>query len=678
MTSNIAHAIVKVGICLFLIILSTGRVWMSVSTTEIALLTLAICFLLIASYGFLNTKKKMVTNLFVGMNYYLSIMFLLMTQPPEYPIGFLGTSMVVYLPVIFFLVFSNLVQVPVNKKMCIFLLLFGVTANVFFALKIADALDLILLAVLFLSTILFCAYSLSQKRSSFWKQHKRTLVLSLCGGLLPFLAIWIIPAATGLVKANSYTFCSVLFVLLIPISIMRIFVKNAMHRNDIMMLFSYKSFLVGGIENIVIMLFIGLLFIVTPISRTAIPPLLFTALLIKYVSQISLTARHEFFPQTIHQNHDPFQRELDLLNTNIEANIFYEDFLLLSRSLVSSVVSPEKTAFFLLIPVSASRKDEVRVFSKDEVTLSKKNIQHICDTKDKVFMMSIHHDTFASVQLYNEDSVLGFFVFSSSSFENQLSDSIVLEITMIGQTLSKILSAFLKSSYRKTSQEIVYDKNNEANKSRMISNAILRERKKYRNYLHDNILQDLLSVKMLAQVSTSEHPDLIVAIDQTIKEIRKLIFDAFPPTLYYLNMYQNLSLLMDEYNERSKNSLVTTGAPVFVLRCGEDFSVKREENIELIYRIIKELNDNAYIHSQAKLVVTEIAFSDSELIISVKDNGIGIPQSKLGTSSGRNATLGLVSLKYDIHSVGGTMTILPASDLVGTHVEILLPLEVIL
>ena len=236
---------------------------------------------------------------------------------------------------------------------------------------------------------------------------------------------------------------------------------------------------------------------------------------------------------------------------------------------------------------------------------------------------------------------------------------------------------FKKTSKIKFGHEIVYEKNCEANNSRMITNAILRERKKHRNYLHDNVLQNLLSIKMLSQVSTDDYPELIATIDQTIKEIRKLIFDAFPPTLYYLNMFQNLALLIDEYNERSNNLMVKTSAPVFALRCDEGFSVRREENIELIYRIIKELNDNAYIHSGAKLVVTEIAFSDSELIIAVKDNGVGISHSKLGGSAGKDATLGLVSLKHDIHSVGGTMKILSTSNLVGTHVEILLPLEVI-
>jgi len=70
-----------------------------------------------------------------------------------------------------------------------------------------------------------------------------------------------------------------------------------------------------------------------------------------------------------------------------------------------------------------------------------------------------------------------------------------------------------------------------------------------------------------------------------------------------------------------------------------------------IYRIAREAIINAYRHSGAKNIETEIEYRPSELRICVRDNGCGIDSQEL--ERGRNGHWGLRGMRERAASSGG-------------------------
>jgi signal transduction histidine kinase len=89
-----------------------------------------------------------------------------------------------------------------------------------------------------------------------------------------------------------------------------------------------------------------------------------------------------------------------------------------------------------------------------------------------------------------------------------------------------------------------------------------------------------------------------------------------------------------------------------------------------VYSIGREAIVNAYRHSRAKDIETEIEFRPAELRIAVRDNGCGIDPQKL--EWGQKGHWGLQGMRERAERIGARLRVLSSAAL-GTEVELCVP-----
>jgi two-component system NarL family sensor kinase len=84
-----------------------------------------------------------------------------------------------------------------------------------------------------------------------------------------------------------------------------------------------------------------------------------------------------------------------------------------------------------------------------------------------------------------------------------------------------------------------------------------------------------------------------------------------------------------------------------------------------VYRIVMEAINNALRHAKARKVIVEIRAESKNLMVEVRDDGIGLaPEAVAG--------VGLASMRERAEELGGHFAILP--NLRGLHLQAVLPL----
>lgn len=185
----------------------------------------------------------------------------------------------------------------------------------------------------------------------------------------------------------------------------------------------------------------------------------------------------------------------------------------------------------------------------------------------------------------------------------------------------------------------------------------------FATFLHDDILQDLLSIKNM--LGNAHHP-----------EIQNLIYE----TLYHLN--QHIRLKMQDYHPiLLKNLTIKENFATLIKGISESFSYRSiqmsficsdtlfiaEPYDILMYRFIKELVTNVYKHSNGNQAWVMLSLTNNTLQLSICDNGTTETLTKLQQGKSTVLNKGLSSIKEQVDKLGGTLTI---SQSIGTQITI--------
>jgi signal transduction histidine kinase len=90
-----------------------------------------------------------------------------------------------------------------------------------------------------------------------------------------------------------------------------------------------------------------------------------------------------------------------------------------------------------------------------------------------------------------------------------------------------------------------------------------------------------------------------------------------------------------------------------------------------IFRIAQEAMTNIIKHSRATEADLSVVLSDVELIMTIRDNGIGVAHSRVRAAGSH----GLLSMRHRVQALGGTWSLSPGIDGRGTAVQVRLPLS---
>lgn len=188
-------------------------------------------------------------------------------------------------------------------------------------------------------------------------------------------------------------------------------------------------------------------------------------------------------------------------------------------------------------------------------------------------------------------------------------------------------------------------------------------RNEFANYLHDNILQDLLSMKNL--VRKADRIEIQQLLEDTLRKLTSSIrsqMQAYHPKLLKdLTFKENLQGVLDSVSNVSDISIT--------LDCRDDIFLV-EPYTMLICRFARELAVNALKHSQATRLHVSLQQEYDTITLQVSDNGAGF------SASPDDHTLhhGLASIQEQVAFLNGKITIKEAPG-GGTNIRILIPMK---
>jgi PAS domain S-box-containing protein len=211
--------------------------------------------------------------------------------------------------------------------------------------------------------------------------------------------------------------------------------------------------------------------------------------------------------------------------------------------------------------------------------------------------------------------------------------------------------------------------------SRQLIEAQEAERQHIARELHDQIGQVLTAVRINLQTiwnscETAESRSLIdqgvAAIDTALEQVRGLSFELRPSLLDDLGLVSALRWYSDQYTQRTGiRTRSVTNLP-------QDQTRLRRELETACFRIVQEALTNVVRHAKAKNVSIDLSKLDHQIVLSIKDDGIGFDESANGGASAIH--LGLRGMKERALAVGGTLDI-ESGPARGTVVRAYFPTE---
>ncbi len=189
------------------------------------------------------------------------------------------------------------------------------------------------------------------------------------------------------------------------------------------------------------------------------------------------------------------------------------------------------------------------------------------------------------------------------------------------------------------------------------------ERQHIAHELHDNLGQSLAAVKlqlasMKDDVGESRSQEIVAVVDQAIAQTRTLAYSLRPPLLDDLGLAPSI---------RRLGQMVEAGTDLRIVTDLEDDFRLNSDMESLLFYAIREALTNVERHARAHQVKVALRRSESTVIATVEDDGIGIPAK-------RPLGLGLRGLEERVDLVGGRMTISSSAGQ-GTMITVEVPYD---
>jgi two-component system sensor histidine kinase DegS len=208
----------------------------------------------------------------------------------------------------------------------------------------------------------------------------------------------------------------------------------------------------------------------------------------------------------------------------------------------------------------------------------------------------------------------------------------------------------------------------------MLVNVQEAERQRLSRQMHDGpaqalsnfILQTEIAMRLFdvdAAQARNELGNLKVAAMSTFQKVRNFIFELRPMMLDDLGLAPTIVRYAAMFKEQS-------GVEVSVTVTGSER--RMESYIEvMVFRAMQELLSNAVHQNQSNLVKIQLDMGDTQVKLSMDDNGKGFDTDSLG----KEANLGLKLIKERAEMLGGTFEI-NSSPGKGARVTLSIPLLV--
>jgi signal transduction histidine kinase len=211
--------------------------------------------------------------------------------------------------------------------------------------------------------------------------------------------------------------------------------------------------------------------------------------------------------------------------------------------------------------------------------------------------------------------------------------------------------------------------------SSRIAQAQEEERGRIARELHDSLGQALTAMKLDLSAATQSLVDDPLAgkehlaraqyvADQSLDELRRLVFDLRPPALDNLGLVAALESYIRDLKERS-GLAVTFEA--------DDAESRLPPEVETaLYRISQEALTNVWKHASATAALVRLGRSGNVVNLLITDNGVGFDTAGVVRANGALTGVGLLSMERRAEDLGGTFEV-ESRQGAGARVQVAIP-----
>ena len=194
--------------------------------------------------------------------------------------------------------------------------------------------------------------------------------------------------------------------------------------------------------------------------------------------------------------------------------------------------------------------------------------------------------------------------------------------------------------------------------------------------LHDQIAQDLFTVKIACETLFDDEPavssekkhrllDLTRMVQGSIVAVRNLAYDLHPPGLDQCGLVRTVYQYCQDFSDRH-------GVCVNFHAAGLD-GLKLDFDTEInLYRLVQEALNNVKKHAHAKHVTVRMIGSSPNLVLRIEDDGKGFDVNDRLARALKEKRLGLRSMEERVGLLDGAMTI-QSRAMQGTKIFIEVP-----
>jgi signal transduction histidine kinase len=187
------------------------------------------------------------------------------------------------------------------------------------------------------------------------------------------------------------------------------------------------------------------------------------------------------------------------------------------------------------------------------------------------------------------------------------------------------------------------------------SAAILRERQRMAQELHDSVNQDLFAASTYADLlpkAITHKPEALnqYAIDisnlirRAVDQMRMILIELHPDTLTTTCLEVLIQQLCNVFSRQSDISLD--------IACSKSKIILDEKLQIAVYRIAQETLHNIGKHANADRVEVNLQISNTELLLEVEDNGVGFDHHAIN-----ELHFGITSMQERAHSINADLSI---------------------
>lgn len=204
------------------------------------------------------------------------------------------------------------------------------------------------------------------------------------------------------------------------------------------------------------------------------------------------------------------------------------------------------------------------------------------------------------------------------------------------------------------------------------------ERLKISRYLHDQVAQDLSSLKISCETMFDRKADIPADIRQkvtemsgllknTIAAVRDLSYDLRPPGMDHLGLTRTLVQYCEDYHKKNNLRIDFFSAGM------DDLQVDYETEINL-FRVVQEALNNINQHAGANTVTVRLVASFPSIILRIEDNGKGFSVDRSFARAAAEKRMGLRNIKERVSLLDGELRI-QSSPGNGTKIVVEIPAQ---